>query len=203
MAAIWSPLMVDPALGGLDRDAAVVSGDDTARVTVPVLASGPEAAAAARAAAIKLAGGTIASAPAAAASGAAGAPRDLETAAQVAAASGPGGAACARSIEYSARWAAMLPDPLGVYPLGAVQEAAGSDRAGCSLRVVNFLTPVGPQDVVDFYYTRASKAGFDARHRLDGDTQVLAGRRGAASYQIRTRARDGGLTEVDLVSSGG
>jgi len=203
LAAIWSPLMVDPALGGLDRDAQVVSGDDSARVAVPLVSSGPEAANAARAEALKLAGGTITPAPAPADSGASGAALGLETAAQIAAASGPGGAACAKDIEYSARWAAMLPAALEVYPRGAVQDAAGSDRPGCGLRVVSFVSAVEPRDIVDFYYTRVRKAGFDARHRLDGETHVLAGRNGKASYLIHVRPPERGLTEVDLVSSGG
>ena len=69
---------------------------------------------------------------------------------------------CTKKAKYSATWAARLPRDLPVYPRGAVQEAAGTDDAGCHLRVVNFVSPVTPRDIMDFYYTKATAAGYDS-----------------------------------------
>ena len=103
---------------------------------------------------------------------------------------------------YSATWAAKLPKDLPVYPRSAVQEAAGTDADGCNLRVVNFVSPVSPKDVIDFYYTKATNAGYGAEYRMDGTDNVLGGRKGGQSYLLYARKLDNGLTEVDLIASG-
>jgi hypothetical protein len=125
------------------------------------------------------------------------------TAAQVAQAARANKLDCAGKAEYSMNWASSLPEPLGVYPRGAVQEAAGTDSDGCRIRVVSFATPVSPQDVIDFYFTRVRAAGYDAKHRLDGKDHVLGGSKGNAAYLIYARKLDNGVTEVDLIASGG
>jgi hypothetical protein len=83
-----------------------------------------------------------------------------------------------------------------------VQEAAGADGDHCHVRAINFRVAVTPGDVLDFYYTRARKAGFSARHRADGGAHSLSGSKGSAVYFVLVRAGDQGLTEVDLVTSG-
>ena len=84
-----------------------------------------------------------------------------------------------------------------------MQEAAGTDQAGCALRVVNFQTPVAIDDVVDFYFSSASKAGYSARRVRDGGDDILGGVKGGASYVVYARRLASGATEVDLVTSGG
>ena len=124
------------------------------------------------------------------------------TAAQVAEAAKTGKVDCAGKAEYSMKWASSLPEALGVYPRGAVQEAAGTDSDGCRMRVVSFATPVAPEDVIDFYFTRVRAAGYDAKHSLDGKDHVLGGSKGSAAYLIYARKLDNGVTEVDLIASG-
>jgi len=109
---------------------------------------------------------------------------------------------CAARAQYSMSWAAKLPDALAVYPRGAVQEAAGIDGDGCSVKVVSFHTPVAPRDIIDFYYTRVSASGYDAQYRLDGSDQVLGGSKAGLAYIVYARSLDNGLTEVDLTSTG-
>jgi hypothetical protein len=100
------------------------------------------------------------------------------------------------------QWAARLPGAFPVYPRGAVQEAAGTDAAGCSLRVVNFVTPVPLGEVMDFYYSRARTAGFTTQRELQSGDDVLGGTKGSASYVVYARRLPSGHTEVDLVTSG-
>ena len=108
---------------------------------------------------------------------------------------------CAAKLEYTAAWAAKLPVAFPVYPRGAVQEAAGTEAAGCSLRAVKFQTPVPLGDVIDFYFSQARKAGFSATHVVEDGDDVLAGTRGTAGYTVHARHLPSGATEVDLITS--
>lgn len=202
VAALADEIMIDPDLVGQDQGIGAIVLSGPLDAGVPPERVGPEAAAIDRAEAGKLAGGTIRTAPEpGGGNGSAALLRRAMTLGQIAAAAGQ--ESCAGRIEYSARWAARLPQGLEVYPHGAVQEAAGNDRNDCRLRVVHFVTPVEPRDVIDYYFTRASAAGYGARHTLDGGAHVLAGSRGGSGYLIHARAGEGGLTEVDLLVSGG
>ena len=68
-----------------------------------------------------------------------------------------------------------------------------------------FVTPVPWQSVMDFYYTQARRAGFDAEHRVMGGDHVLGGSRkddGSAFLLLFTQA-PGGKTSVDLLADNG
>jgi len=193
-AALGEQIMVDPDLVGQNRanSAAAMPSQTDIRPTVD---NGPEAIAAARAEALRLVGG---------AGRMKRAPDSGEANAVIAAAErAAAGSDCAGSARYTAQWAARLPAPFPVYPRGAVQEAAGTDAAGCALRVVGFVTPVPLDEVMDFYFTRARDAGFSGqRVQRDGD-DVLAGAKGSASYAVYARRLRSGNTEVELITSGG
>jgi hypothetical protein len=194
--ALGDPIMTDPDLSGQNQANAGLSGLGTSNVEIPPQDRGPDAIAAARATALKLAGGRITAAPAPATGGAGRPAQGAVTAAQLAGATHP---QCAARAQYSARWAALLPEALDVYPRGAVQEAAGTDEAGCRLRVVNFRTPVAPGEVIDFYYARLRKAGYTARRAREGSDDVLGGTGSGTDYVIYVRTLDKGMTEVELV----
>ncbi len=202
-AALAEPLMIDPDLVGQNRanSAAAMPSHDG---SLPTIDRNPEAIAAARAEASRLVGGSGEMRRAPAARVVEGAlPADAAlTAAARAAASPNADAECAARAEYTMQWAARMPAPFPVYPRGAVQEAAGTDAAGCALRVVNFVTPVPLDEVMDFYFTRAGAAGFTAERTLFDGEDVLAGTRGRASYVVYARRLPSGNTEVDLVTSG-
>jgi hypothetical protein len=200
--ALADQIMVDPELVGQNQANSAITAADSNSVTQPAPAGGTEAIAAAKAEAAKLAGGAIQSAPAPTPGDGKALAADAATAAQLATVADKSQADCAGKVEYSAHWATALPEPLGVYPRGAVSEAAGTDQAGCRLRVVSFTTPVPPQDVVDFYYTRLRKAGYGAAHRLDGKDHVLGGRKAASAYVVYARPAEDGMTEVDVVAGG-
>jgi hypothetical protein len=201
--ALGDQISVDPDLVGQNRaDSAVFvpSGDGS----VPTVDHGAEAIAAARADALRLVGGPGKMQKAPGAQQVAGAlPADAALTAAARAAAAPGGNGdCAARAEYTMQWAAKLPAAFPVYPRGAVQEAAGNDASGCSLRVVNFVTPVPLGEVMDFYYSRARASGFSAQHVLQSGDDVLGGVKGRASYVVYARRQPSGNTEVDLVTSG-
>lgn len=201
--ALADQIMVDPDLAQQNKADAAINVTGPPVTELPPIDRSPQAIAAARAEALKLAGGTIRPAPAPQKGDATTATlAEAVTAAQVAqAAKGPAGR-CAGKAEYSAMWAAKLPAELSVYPRGAVQDAAGTDSDGCALRVVSFRTPVPPAEVVDWYHTRVTAAGYGATHRIEGKDHALGGSRGPAAYIVYARVLEDGLTEVDLVSSG-
>jgi hypothetical protein len=60
------------------------------------------------------------------------------------------------------------------------------------------------QRLLDYYYTKASDAGYTAEHHAAGAEHVLAGnRRGGGTFMATMRARADGGTDVDLMADGG
>lgn len=112
-------------------------------------------------------------------------------------------AACAGPIAYSAGWANRLPVELPLYPDARVAEAAGNNLNGCRLRVVSFATAAAPAKLIDWYYTRATAAGYGAEHGREGGLETLGGTRGDDAYMVYASPRPGGGSDVDLVSNAG
>src|SRR3569623_1538277 len=77
-------------------------------------------------------------------------------------------APCAGALRYSAGWADRRPADLPLYPDARVSEAAGSQNDACALRAVSFSTSASLQQVMDWYYTRATNAGYSAEQQADG-----------------------------------
>lgn len=178
-----------------------VAGQSDRIAKLPVLTG---AAAKALADSVKLAGGTLLATPAPTQEGA------QEPASTLAAVASeqhrPGGNAfCRKQLAYGAQWASRLPEPFTVYPAAQLMEAAGAEKGRCTLRAATFVTPVPRQSVMDFYYTQARRAGFDAEHQLMGSDHVLGGSRkddGSAFLLLFTDA-PGGKTSVDVIADNG
>ncbi len=200
-AALGDPIMVDPDLAGQNAagNAASIGTQDG---SVPSFEMGAETIAAARAEALRLVGGPgkMAKAPE---------PREIsgtlpegsQLTAAARAAAVPDTGDCAARAEYSMDWAARLPAPFPVFPRGAVQEAAGTDKESCRLRVVNFKAPVPSGEIMDFYYTRAAASGFATQRVLQDGEDVLAGTKDKASFVVYVRQMPSGGTDVDLVTN--
>ena len=112
---------------------------------------------------------------------------------------------CTATIGYSTAWANRLPDAVSLYPDARVVEAAGADGNKCALRAVSFASAAPLPRMLDWYYTRATDAGYRAEHRAEGDEHLLTGRRtqGAGAFLVVLKPRPGGGTSVDLVTDGG
>ena len=109
---------------------------------------------------------------------------------------------CDAKLTYGNDWADRLPEAFRVYPRATLREAAGVDGGKCQLRVVNFQTAASMQGVLDYYHTMAVRAGYTSDHRVRGSEHMLGGTKGDLAYVLFVR-RDGGMTDVDLVASGG
>lgn len=205
MAALHDQIMVDPALAQHANDNAVRPPAQPYSGAVPAdIAPASSAATGAGAGTSE----TLKSAPAPKADGSCpqceAARQSLTLGALASRQKDKRTANCASDMHYSARWATRLPADLPLYPDARVSEAAGTSDNGCALRAVSFATGASLQTVIDWYYTRASSAGFAAEHEADGSQHVLGGTRkdGAAFALFLTTRRDGG-TDVDLVANNG
>lgn len=144
-------------------------------------------------------GGSILRAPAAKAMD--GEPRPTATSVNGKARSATG--KCANAVQYGDEWADKIRKPFRVYPQAQLTEAAGVDSAKCHLRILNFTTPVAVDQVIDYYYTQASHAGFDAEQLLIKGELQLGGTRASdgAAYIVFARHKTGGGSDVDIVAN--
>lgn len=112
---------------------------------------------------------------------------------------------CEAKLQYGAGWAGRMPPEFPVYPRGRVREAGGVAGGICDIRVVSFTTSVALQDVIDYYYTRARKSGYNAEHQIRAGEHVLGGTRDidAGAYFITFNRHSGGGTAVDIVANNG
>lgn len=192
-ASLEDQIMVDPSLSAQANRDAIRPPGEPARAPIPNTGPGTAPSAAEL--------GTLRSAPAAIAMDAADSPATLGALAQAQ----KGGNCGAGDMNYSAAWAAKLPADMPIYPKARVTEAAGKDVNGCSLRAVSFTTATPVQGVLDYYFTRATAAGFAAEHRASGDEHMLGGTRAAgdAAFVVIAKPAQGGGTEVDLIANNG
>ena len=68
-----------------------------------------------------------------------------------------------------------------------------------------FTTDADVQQVLDWYYTRTTSAGYESEHQAEGDEHVLGGNRerDQAAFILFATPRDGGGTQVDLIVNNG
>jgi hypothetical protein len=107
-------------------------------------------------------------------------------------------------FDYNVAWVKRLAPNFPVYPGGRVTEAAANNQAGCSTRVVTFTTADDWQRVLDWYHTRAVRAGYSSEHQLRDGDHVLAGaneKDDGAFYLIVTPRPKG--SEVALIANNG
>lgn len=116
--------------------------------------------------------------------------------------SGEGGGSCAKNVKYGPEWADRMPKPFALYPGGKLAEAAGVDEERCTLRIISFTSATGIDPILNYYYTQARRAGYDAEHLVSGGEHQLGGT-GAndAAYVVFARRIANGQTEVDIVAN--
>ena len=68
--------------------------------------------------------------------------------------------ACAGALKEDFALAASLPPAAMIPPRAMVVQAGGSQARGCALRILRYLTPAAPEDVLQYHHVRASRAGF-------------------------------------------
>lgn len=200
--ALADPIVVDPQLVGQSNRNAVRPADKPASGALPILSGD---AGKAQAQAVRLAGGKLLSAPAPSEGKAMPSSVTLGAVAREQAGRQGGNTNCSKILSYGMEWAQRLPENFGIYPGAQLTEAAGAEKNGCTLRAVSFITPVPRQNVMDYYYTLARRAGYEGEHQILGGDHVLGGTRasdGAAYFIVLTDA-PGGRTSVDIIADKG
>lgn len=200
--ALEDKIMVDPKLTGQANSNAATPGNKPVDGGVPGIAGG-KAATAAEAAAAQAAGKLLAAPKALPFEENCG--KDCEakrpvTIGALARDQQKGG--CDAKLAYGNQWADRLPAAFKLYPRATLREAAGVDGGKCNIRVVNFQTAASMQAVLDYYHTMAVRAGYTSDHRVRGNEHMLGGTKGDLAYVVMLR-KDGSMTDVDLVASGG
>lgn len=199
--ALEDKIIVDPKLAGQANQNAVGPGNQPVDGGIPAI-RGSKATADANAAGAAAAGGTLITVPEA---------RPMEDCDNCSAnrpvtlgalARENGAGSCDAKLTYSNVWADRLPAAFKVYPRALLREAAGVAGGKCNIRVVNFQTAASKQAVLNYYHTMARRAGYTSEHRSDGSEHMLGGTKGAQAFVIMLRT-DSGMTDVDLVASGG
>lgn len=198
--ALEDKIMVDPKLTGQANQNAATPGNQPVSGGIPSVAGG-KAAIEAENAARKVAGRMIA-APAALPYENCDGCQTKRPVTLGALARDQGAGSCDAKLAYGNGWADRLPAALRVYPRALIREAAGVAGGKCNIRVVNFQTAASGQAVLDYYHTMATRAGYSSEHRVNGNEHMLGGTRGEQAFVIMLRP-DGGMTDVDLVASGG
>lgn len=179
------PLLTDPDLSGADESGEAVTFDTVRQL--PVLPANPAAIDAARAEAIEIAGAAAVPLP----------PRSAAFALARSGAAAHAGtlgvsSACAAGLTKGAIWAARFPAALPIYPRGAVSDAAGSDAAGCKVRVAEFTTPVAPADVLAFYAALSRRSRAVISHGEDDRGSVLRGKGSGFAFDLRLEGEGAG-----------
>ena len=119
-----------------------------------------------------------------------------------ASAAAPGGSPCAKNVKSGPEWADRMPAPFRLYPGGKLAEAAGVDEERCTLRIISFTSAAGIDPILNYYYTQARRAGYDAEHLVSGAEHQLGGTNAkGAAYLVFARRIANGQTEVDVVAN--
>lgn len=195
-AALSDPLMSDPDLSARNEANAVLgfAGDSA----LPLLPATTEAAQAAREAARLelLEDGDIVPLPPASASGAALPDPGAGAEALLAALGAP--ARCGSAISEDFRWAAALPQVAAIMPQGMVMQAGGANASPCALRIIRYQTPAAPEDVLQYHYMRAGRAGLEPLRQAGKGESIVGRGAGGEVLIVTVRKAAGGLTAVDL-----
>ena len=196
--ALNDPLMTDPDLASRNEAAAAIGFADSN--ALPVIAATPDEVkltAEAMRLALLEGGGALPDLPA---------PRAGDGGALLGPMSGPQdllgsvGAAgtCVAMLREDFALAANLPAPAAIPPRAMVVQAGGADRDGCAVRIVRYLSAAPPEDVLQFHYVTARRAGLaPERFAAPGDA-IVAGA-GTERLAVHVRRAANGLTGVTLV----
>lgn len=113
---------------------------------------------------------------------------------------------CNADLAYGSAWANRMPDGFAAYPQARIVEAAGVMNGRCNVRVISFTTAASIKSVMDYYATRARRAGYDAEYEIRGADHMLGGMRVSdqAAYVVMAQDdRASAVTAVQIVASNG
>jgi hypothetical protein len=105
---------------------------------------------------------------------------------------------CIDGLTDDLNWSTGLPPTSSIMPHGMVRQAAGVDQGTCVIRVVRYLTPVSPDDALEYHFTKADRARFRIERFAAPEAQLHAERRDQ-EIAVHVREGPGGMTAVDVI----
>ncbi len=111
-------------------------------------------------------------------------------------------APCGTRFQYDRAWAQRLPAAFPLPPGVTLTDAAGDERPGCNQRAVTFTTRAAPDQVLGWYRTRATRAGYSVEEQLRDGDRILGGARGGAAYFLIVTPKPQG-SDVALIANAG
>ena len=115
----------------------------------------------------------------------------------IAAVSAPAG--CAARLREDFALAASLPPVASLPRQGMVMQAGGADAKDCRLRIIRYASHAAPEDVLQYHYARALRAGLKTRRYAAPEASIIAKGKGGEALAVHVRPGAHGLTRVDLV----
>lgn len=196
--ALHDPLMSDPDLASRNEANAAIGFADSG--ALPVFAGGREAASAARESLRieLLEAGPIPDLPfphdgsSGTTLGPMTSPANL-----LAAVGAPAG--CAERLKEDFALAANLPPVAAIPPRAMLVQAGGADASGCRIRIIRYLSAAPREDVLQYHFTRAMRAGLYARRYAKPGDSIAATGGGGETLVAHVRPAANGLTGVTLV----
>lgn len=108
-------------------------------------------------------------------------------------------ASCAERLTEDFALAATMPDAAAIPPQAMVVQAGAAGTRSCRIRIVRYRTPAAPEDVLQYHYARALRAGLrPARYAAPEDILAAAGTNGE-TLVVHVRSGAHGLSGVDLL----
>lgn len=108
-------------------------------------------------------------------------------------------AGCAARLKEDFALAASLPPVASLPPQGSVMQAGGADAKGCGLRIIRYASHAAPEDVLQYHYARAVRAGLKVRRYVAPEDSITASGKQGEALAVHVRPGAHGLTRVDLV----
>jgi hypothetical protein len=108
-------------------------------------------------------------------------------------------ARCAEDLREDFALAATLPKPAAIMPMGMVMQAGGADSAGCRIRIIRYTTAAAPEDVLQYHFTRARRAGLKPERYAAPEAIIAAKGKDGTALVVHVRPGVHGLTAVDLL----
>lgn len=196
--ALNDPLMSDPDLASRNEaNAAIGFADSTA---LPVLAASTEDAQAAREALRieLLESGTLPDLPPASERDGSAPLGPMSGAdALLKAVAAPG--ACAGRLREDFALAASLPQAAAIPPPAMVVQAGGAQAGECRIRIIRYLTAAPIDDVLQYHFVRASRAGLSPERFARPQDSIAARGKSGEALAVHLRRAPNGLTGVTLV----
>lgn len=106
---------------------------------------------------------------------------------------------CASDLREDFALAASLPPLAMLPPQAMVVQAGGAETPGCTVRIIRYRIAASPEDVLQYHYAKARRAGLKSVRYAVPEDILRARGKGDQRLTVHARPAAHGLTAVDLI----